>query len=106
MNILITGNIGYVGPCVINQLRSSYPDARLVGFDIGYFGNCITTADVLPECKVDLQCFGDMRKFSHQILKISTQSFTWLLYLIKCIGHNFAPRSISGVLVYDNSHTQ
>jgi len=69
MNILITGNMGYVGPCVIDQLRSSYPHARLVGFDIGYFGNCITTADVLPECKVDLQYFGDMRKFPHQILK-------------------------------------
>jgi len=61
--------MGYVGPCVVNQLRASYPDSTLVGFDIGYFANCITNADVLPECKVDLQYFGDMRKFPHHILK-------------------------------------
>jgi len=69
MYILITGNMGYVGPCVINQLRSSYPGGRLVGFDVGYFGNCITSADVLPECKLDVQYFGDMRKFPEHILK-------------------------------------
>lgn len=69
MKILITGNMGYIGPCVVKQLRSTYPNAMLVGFDIGYFGNCITSADVLPECKVDLQYFGDMRRFPHHILK-------------------------------------
>jgi nucleoside-diphosphate-sugar epimerase len=69
MNILITGNMGYVGPCVVKQLRSIYPDAILIGFDIGYFGNCITSADVLPECKVNVQYFGDMRKFPYYILR-------------------------------------
>ena len=41
MKILITGNMGYVGPSVVDQLRASYPTAILEGFDIGYFGNCI-----------------------------------------------------------------
>jgi nucleoside-diphosphate-sugar epimerase len=68
MKILITGNMGYVGPSVVNQLRASYPDATLVGFDIGYFGNCITSPEVLPECRVDLQYFGDMRQFSQEVL--------------------------------------
>ena len=63
MKILITGNMGYIGPSVVNRLRASYPDATLVGFDIGYFGNCITGAEVLPECRVDIQYFGDMRQF-------------------------------------------
>ena len=53
MKILITGNMGYIGPSVINQLRASYPDAKLVGFDIGYFGNCITNGNIFPECVVD-----------------------------------------------------
>lgn len=44
MKILITGNMGYIGPSVVNQLRASYPVATLVGFDIGYFDNCITSA--------------------------------------------------------------
>ena len=35
MKILITGNMGYIGPSVINQLRMSRPDCMLVGFDIG-----------------------------------------------------------------------
>ena len=68
MKILITGNVGYIGPSVVNQLRASYPDAALVGFDIGYFGNCITSSEVLPECRVDLQYFGDIRQFSEEVL--------------------------------------
>jgi nucleoside-diphosphate-sugar epimerase len=68
MRILITGNMGYIGPSVVNQLRASYPGAMLVGFDIGYFGSCITGADVLPECKTDIQYFADMRLFPAEIL--------------------------------------
>jgi len=69
MKILITGNMGYVGPAVINQLRLSDPNATLVGFDMGYFGNCITSQNVLPECRVDLQYFADIRKFPEHILE-------------------------------------
>ena len=68
MKIFITGNMGYIGPSVVNQLRASYPDSTLVGFDIGYFGNCITSAEVLPECRVDLQYFADIRKFPEEVL--------------------------------------
>jgi nucleoside-diphosphate-sugar epimerase len=68
LKILITGNMGYVGPSVINQLRTTYPEAGLVGFDIGYFGNCITNREILPECRVDLQYFGDMRDFPNEAL--------------------------------------
>ena len=68
MKILITGNMGYIGPVISNQLRSSYPDATLVGFDIGYFGNCITNSEILPEFRVDIQYFGDMRKFPDEVL--------------------------------------
>lgn len=68
MKVLVTGNMGYIGPSVINQLRVSYPDCKLAGFDIGYFGNCITATEVLPECRVDVQYFGDMRQFPEDIL--------------------------------------
>jgi nucleoside-diphosphate-sugar epimerase len=69
MKMLVTGNMGYIGPSVINQLRASYPESTLIGFDIGYFANCITSTDVLPECKVNLQYFGDMRQFPAEILR-------------------------------------
>jgi nucleoside-diphosphate-sugar epimerase len=68
MKILLTGNMGYVGPSVVNRLRQSYPSATLVGFDIGYFGSGVTNADVLPECRVDLQYFGDVRHFPGKAL--------------------------------------
>lgn len=61
MKIIVTGNLGYVGPLVIKQLRQSYPDAKLVGFDTGYFAHCLTGVSVLPEHDLDAQFFGDVR---------------------------------------------
>jgi nucleoside-diphosphate-sugar epimerase len=68
MKILVTGNLGYIGPAVMEQLRKNYPDAKLIGFDIGYFGNCLTTNGYLPESIMDTQVFGDIREFPADIL--------------------------------------
>jgi nucleoside-diphosphate-sugar epimerase len=69
MKIIIVGNQGYIGPSVVNQLRQTYPDAELIGFDIGYFAHCLTNASILPEVKLDKQVFGDIRKFPEELLK-------------------------------------
>ncbi len=68
MKILITGNMGYVGPCVVQRLRASYSAATLVGIDIGYYANCLTNSEILPECRVDLQYFADVRHFPKDLL--------------------------------------
>jgi len=68
MKVLITGNMGYIGPVVTKQLRASYPDSVLVGFDTGYYANCVTTEGAFPECKVNLQYFSDVRQFPEDIL--------------------------------------
>ncbi|MCC6303545.1 MAG: SDR family oxidoreductase [Gammaproteobacteria bacterium] len=68
MNILITGNMGYVGPAVVKQLRSSHPGARLIGVDMGYFAHCLTAADTLPECGMDVQYFMDVRDIGAEML--------------------------------------
>ena len=68
MKILITGNMGYVGPSVVKQLRTSYPGATLVGVDTGYFAHCLTGAKVLPESQLDIQYFADMRHLPVDIL--------------------------------------
>jgi nucleoside-diphosphate-sugar epimerase len=60
MRILITGNMGYVGPVVARQLRTRYPDCSLIGFDSGYFADCLM-ADEPPEALLDRQIFGDVR---------------------------------------------
>lgn len=62
MHILVTGNMGYIGPSVVKELRASYPDATIIGLDIGYFAHCLTTEEILPECHVDIQYFKDIRK--------------------------------------------
>ena len=68
-HILITGNMGYVGPNVVRQLRKAYPNARLSGFDIGYFAHCLTGVTFLPEHMVDTQHFGDIRQFPAELLQ-------------------------------------
>lgn len=69
MKILITGNTGYVGPSVLKQLRESHPQATLVGLDKGYFAHCLTNADILPECRADIQYFADMRRLPAEALQ-------------------------------------
>lgn len=68
MRILITGNMGYIGPCVVKQLRRSYPDVTLIGYDMGYFANQLTNVNTLPECEVDMQFFADVRNFPQNLL--------------------------------------
>ena len=69
MKILITGNMGYIGPCVVQRLRASYPGAILVGLDMGYFANCLTNAEILPECRVDTQYFMDVRNVAINLIE-------------------------------------
>jgi len=69
MNILITGNMGYIGPSVEKYLRTNHPDATLIGYDIGYFASQLTRVDLLPECYLDRQYFADVRNFPEAILK-------------------------------------
>jgi nucleoside-diphosphate-sugar epimerase len=69
MKILITGNMGYVGPGVIARLRKTYPQAELIGYDTGYFAKCLTNVDFLPDNKLSMQIFGDVRKFDERLLE-------------------------------------
>lgn len=69
MEILITGNMGYIGPCVVQRLRTSYPEAKIIGLDTGFFANCLTNSEILPECRVNMQYFEDVRTVSVDLLK-------------------------------------
>lgn len=68
MKILITGNMGYVGPGVVSHLRKVFPQSELIGYDTGYFARCLTNSSVLPETKLSRQIFGDVRNFDPEIL--------------------------------------
>jgi nucleoside-diphosphate-sugar epimerase len=69
MNVLVTGNMGYVGSVVVKYLKKANPNIKIIGYDSGYFAHCLTGAATLPETKVDIQYFGDIRHFDLQILK-------------------------------------
>ncbi len=69
MKILITGNMGYVGPGVVERLRAAYPEATLVGYDMAYFASCLTNAPILPESQLDVQLYGDVRNIPAKVFK-------------------------------------
>ena len=67
MKILITGNMGYVGPVVVERLSHSFPDADLIGLDIGYFAHCLVTSNPLPDSRLSQQIFLDVRKIDETV---------------------------------------
>jgi nucleoside-diphosphate-sugar epimerase len=69
MRILITGNMGYIGPVVAAHLRARFPQAELVGYDLGFFAHCLTTPSGLPETVLDTQHFGDVRDLPAALLQ-------------------------------------
>jgi nucleoside-diphosphate-sugar epimerase len=67
MSILITGNMGYIGPVVIQRLRQDYPQETLIGLDTGYYAHCLTATSTIPEIRVDKQFFCDLRKIPEEV---------------------------------------
>ncbi len=68
MKILITGNMGYIGPVILKHLMQVIPGALLVGYDTGLFAHCLSGSNRLPESVADTQYFGDVREFPCDIL--------------------------------------
>lgn len=69
MKVIITGNMGYIGPVLVKHLKSTRPGIEIIGFDMGYFANCITGIEYLPEIVIDRQVFGDIRHFPEALLE-------------------------------------
>lgn len=69
MRVLITGNMGYVGPVLTRHLRRKYPDAELIGYDAGFFGHALTGPAALPETALCSQAFGDTRDLPETALQ-------------------------------------
>ena len=61
--------MGYVGPCLVSHLRQRRPGTYLIGYDLGYFAKCLTNADILPECQLDIQYFGDVRNIKSELFQ-------------------------------------
>lgn len=68
MRILVTGNMGYVGPSVIRHLKQ-IDGAQVIGLDTGFFAHCLVAPAMLPEVRIDEQRFADVRDLRPQDLK-------------------------------------
>jgi nucleoside-diphosphate-sugar epimerase len=69
MKVLITGNMGYIGPVLVDYLRAQHRDIQIIGYDSAFFGHCQINANVLPEAKISAQYFGDIREFPPALLE-------------------------------------
>lgn len=69
MRVLITGNMGYVGPVLTRFLRAEMPAIEIIGYDAGYFGHSLVGVEMLPEANVDRQYFGDTRDLPESLLE-------------------------------------
>ncbi len=68
MKILITGNMGYIGPIVAKHFRERFPECFIVGLDTCFFGHCLTVKNFLPEHYIDEQFFMDVRAIEPSFL--------------------------------------
>jgi nucleoside-diphosphate-sugar epimerase len=69
MRVLITGNMGYVGPVVVSHLRQRFPQAELIGFDSGIFASCLATNGRSADTQLSAQHFGDVRDLPAELLR-------------------------------------
>ena len=69
MKIFITGNLGYVGPELVKLVRKQYPEAIIIGYDIGFFAKQLTGNVISPEVYLDKQIYGDVRNFPEDLLE-------------------------------------
>ena len=77
MNILIIGNLGYVGPVVVKYFKTNNPQVFLAGYDIGYFIQNYTSNGRVGDTLLDRQYSGDVRNFDSSLLK----DFDAVIYL-------------------------
>lgn len=68
MKIVVTGNMGYVGPVLVRHLRQRFPEAMLVGIDSGLFAHCLST-EGFPERLLDLQIYADVRDVTRDMIE-------------------------------------
>ena len=61
MKVLITGNLGYIGPVVQQVFLQKIPSVQLRGFDSGFFAHCLTTNERSPDWLLSEQFYGDVR---------------------------------------------
>lgn len=61
MKVLVTGNLGYIGPVLGKFAKDTIPDIDLTGIDSGLFQADYSTRGKVGDCYYDRQVFKDVR---------------------------------------------
>jgi UDP-glucose 4-epimerase len=69
MKILITGNLGYIGPIVSRHLKNTDRTHQISGLDNAFFAHCLTASSFSPEAFVDVQYRMDVRHVDESFLR-------------------------------------
>ena len=69
MKVFITGNMGYVGSVLSNVLIRMDSNIEIIGYDTGFFGHSLTGAEYIPEQKISVQYYGDIRDIQQSMLE-------------------------------------
>ena len=68
MNILICGNLGYIGPVVTKHLKVAIPFSKITGLDTGYFASWISSFGRIGDTYCNYQVYQDIRDVSAEFL--------------------------------------
>ena len=70
MKILVTGNLGYIGPVLGRSIKEYFQNSFLSGCDTGLFSTCINNySSRLGDTYYDNQLFIDVRDLNEDIIK-------------------------------------
>ena len=69
MKVLITGNMGYVGPVVTRAISAWDSSTEMIGLDTAYFGHSLFDSTTLPEYSISHQIFRDVRDIQGEDLE-------------------------------------
>lgn len=69
MKVLVTGNLGYIGPVLGKGIKRYFGSSNLVGLDSGIFIQCTTNKLRLGDTYYDSQIFKDIRKIQFEDVK-------------------------------------
>ena len=69
MKILVTGNLGYIGPVLSKVIKKELPKCSLIGLDSGFFYQCNTSFSRHGDTYYDKQVFKDVRDISKDDLE-------------------------------------
>ena len=64
MRIVVTGNLGYIGPELGKNIKNYYENCTLLGIDTGLFLQCLTSESRIGDTYYDNQKFCDIRDIS------------------------------------------